>query len=61
MNRRYLSAMDVTPLATAVLEVKGAGDDLPAALRPLLSLGMHKRSFSKFLAVHAHGRRHSGV
>ena len=60
-NRRFLSRMDGSPLAIAVLEVKGAGDDLPAALRPLLSLGMRKRSFSKFLAVYAHGRRHFGV
>jgi hypothetical protein len=61
VNRRFLSGMDGTPLASAVLEVKGASDDLPVALRPLLSLGMHKRSFSKFLAVFAHGRRHSGI
>jgi len=56
-NPRFLSAPDRSPLATAVLEVKGAGDELPAALRPLLALGLHKRSFSKFLVVHAHMTR----
>jgi hypothetical protein len=54
---RFLSAPDRSPLATAVLEVKGSSDELPAALRPLLALGMHKRSFSKFLVVHAHMTR----
>ena len=54
---RFLSAPDRSPLATAVLEVKGGSDELPAALRPLLALGMHKRSFSKFFAVHAHMTR----
>ena len=61
VNRRFLSATDGSPLATAVLEVKGAGDELPAVLRPLLSLGMQKRSFSKFLMVYMHMRRHKGV
>jgi hypothetical protein len=56
-NPRFLSAPNLSPLATAVLEVKGDGDELPAALRPLLALGMHKRSFSKFLVVHAHMTR----
>jgi hypothetical protein len=56
-NPRFVSAPDLSPLATAVLEVKGRGDDLPDALRPLLALGMHKRSFSKFLVVHAHMTR----
>ena len=54
---RFLSAPDRSPLATAVLEVKGRGDELPAALRPLLALGLQKRSFSKFLVVHAHMTR----
>ena len=52
-NPRFLSAPVRSPLATAVLEVKGGGDELPAALRSLLALGLHKRSFSKFLVVHA--------
>jgi hypothetical protein len=56
-NHRLLSAPDRSPLATAVLEVKGGGNELPAALRPLLALGLHKRSFSKFLVVHAHMTR----
>ena len=57
-NPRFVSAPDLSPLATAVLEVKGSGDELPAVLRPLLALGLHKRSFSKFLVVHAHMTRH---
>jgi hypothetical protein len=56
-NPRFLSAPDRSPLTTAVLEVKGDGDELPAPLRPVLALGMHKRSFSKFLVVHAHMTR----
>ena len=56
-NPRFLSAPVLSPLATAVLEVKGSGDELPATLRPLLALGLHKRSFSKFLVVYAHMTR----
>jgi hypothetical protein len=58
-NPRFFSACDRSPLATAVLEVKGRGDDLPSALRPLLALGLHKRSFSKFLVVHARMSRNA--
>jgi hypothetical protein len=57
VNPRFVSAADLSPLATAVLEVKGGGDELPALLRPLLALGMHKRSFSKFLVLYAHMTR----
>lgn len=57
VNTRFLSVPDVSPIATAVLEVKGRNDELPAALRPLLALGMHKRSFSKFLVLYAHMTR----
>jgi hypothetical protein len=53
-NPRFVSAPDVSPVTTAVLEVKGDRDELPAALRPLLALGMHKGAFSKFLVVHTH-------
>lgn len=56
-NPRFLSAPVLSPLATAVLEVKGDGDGLPAALRPLLALGMQKKSFSKLLVVYAHMTR----
>jgi hypothetical protein len=56
-NPRFLSAPDLSPLATAVLEVKGDTDELPASLRPLLALGMRKSSFSKWLVVHAHMTR----
>jgi len=56
-NPRFLPAPDLSPMATAVLEVKGAGDRLPVSLRPLLALGLHKRSFSKFLVVYAHMTR----
>ena len=41
-NPRFLSAPNLSPLATAVLEVKGTGDELPAALRPLLALGLQQ-------------------
>jgi hypothetical protein len=54
VNRAALSAADRSPLGTAVLEVKGSGDQLPVSLRSLLPLGLRKRSFSKFLAVYAH-------
>jgi hypothetical protein len=54
VNPRFLSAMDRSPLATAVLEVKGASDELPAVLRSLLALGLRKQSFSKLLVVYAH-------
>ena len=56
-NPRFFSAPNLSPLATAVLEVKGSSEELPAALRPLLALGMHKASFSKFLVVYAHMTR----
>ncbi len=54
VNPGLLSGCDLSPLNVAVLEVKGAGDRLPIALQSLLQLGMHKRSFSKYLAVYAH-------
>lgn len=57
VNRRFVSVRDLSPLPTAVLEVKGAGDELPVALRSLLPLGLRKRSFSKFLVVYAHMTR----
>jgi hypothetical protein len=57
VNRRALSAIDHSPLGTAVLEVKGSGDRLPPALQPMLALGFRKRAFSKFLAVYAHMTR----
>lgn len=60
-NTRFGPLTDPSPLATAVLEVKGPGDELPAALRPLLALGMHKRSFSKYQVVYAHVTRQPGV
>jgi hypothetical protein len=56
-NARFSSAPNLSPLATAVLEVKGRSDELPAPLRPLLALGMRKASFSKFLVVYAHMTR----
>jgi hypothetical protein len=52
-HARVASVPDVSPLADAVLEVKGTADELPRSLLPLLALGLHKRSFSKFLVVHA--------
>lgn len=53
VNPRFVSAPALSPLATAVLEVKGDGDELPVVLRPLLAMGLQKSSFSKFLVVHA--------
>ena len=57
VNRRFLSVTDNTAVGVAVLEVKGAGPVLPLAMRPLLQLGLHKRSFSKFLVVYSHMSR----
>jgi VTC domain len=57
LNRTFMSVIDPAPIGVAVLEVKGASDALPLALRPLLQLGLHKRSFSKFLVVYSHMMR----
>lgn len=57
VNSRFVPVADSSPIATAVLEVKGRSDELPAVLRPLLALGMYKRSFSKFLVLYAHMTR----
>ena len=54
VHPRFLSVTDRSPLATAVIEVKGGSGDLPAVLRSLLVLGGRKRSFSKLLVVYAH-------
>ena len=56
-----MSVIDDTPIGVAVLEVKGASDALPLALRPLLQLGLHKRSFSKFLVVYSHMTRQAFI
>ena len=52
VNHSVISVFDASAVGVAVLEVKGAGDELPLALRSLLQLGLHKRSFSKFLVVY---------
>ncbi len=57
VNPTFLSAADLTAIGLSVLEVKGTRNELPPALRGLLHLGLHKRSFSKFLAVYAHMTR----
>ena len=57
VNPTLLSGADYTAVGLAVLEVKGATDELPPALRPILQLGWRKSSFSKFLAVHSHMAR----
>jgi hypothetical protein len=57
VNRTFLSITDQRAVGVAVLEVKGASGVLPLAIRPLLQLGLHKRSFSKFLVVHSHMAR----
>jgi hypothetical protein len=54
VNRTFLSVTDTRAVGVAVLEVKGASSVLPLAMRPLLQLGLHKRSFSKFLVVYSH-------
>jgi len=54
VNPRFLSATNRSPLATAVLEVKGSADTLPVVLRPLLALGSRKSAFSKLLVAYAH-------
>jgi VTC domain len=55
--RAFASIIDDTSIGVAVLEVKGGSDELPHAMRPLLRLGLRKRSFSKFLVVYAHMTR----
>lgn len=57
VNRQFLPSADHTPIGPGVLEVKGADEQLPVALRPLLQLGARKRSLSKFLTIYAHARR----
>jgi len=57
VNRTFLSVTDRRAVGVAVLEVKGASGVLPLAIRPLLQLGLHKRSFSKFLVVYSHMAR----
>ena len=54
VNRRYVPRIDPSPLTTAVLEVKGASEQLPATLRSLLPLGIRKSSFSKLHMLYAH-------
>jgi len=53
VNSSLLAPGDCSPIGTAVLEVKGAGEQLPRALQSLLVLGVRQRSFSKFLTVYA--------
>jgi hypothetical protein len=57
VNHRFIAACDATALGLAVLEIKGAEEELPQRLRPLLRLGMRQRSFSKYLAVYQHVTR----
>ena len=57
VNPMMIRTGDLSPLGTAVLETKGAGDELPRALHGLLGFGLRKQSFSKFLAVYAHMTR----
>ena len=54
VNPRFVSLAAPLPLPAAVLEVKGAADELPPVLRGLLQLGIRERSFSKLFAVYAH-------
>jgi len=54
VNPTFVSAADLTPVGSAVIEVKGMSDELPMAMRSLLHVGARKGSFSKFLAVYNH-------
>ena len=54
VNPRFVSGAAPTPLPSAVIEVKGAADELPTALRGLLQLGIREQSFSKLLAIYMH-------
>lgn len=54
VNPRHVPHIDPSPLATAVLEVKGASERLPATLQSLLPLGIRKSSFSKLHMLYAH-------
>ena len=54
VNPSFVSRVDYSPLGGAVLEVKGAQDELPVPLQPFLRLGARKASVSKLLAVYAH-------
>ena len=59
VNPRFVSVTDRSPLATAVLEVKGGAEKLPVVLRPLLALGSRKSAFSKLLVAYAHVTRNA--
>lgn len=45
------------PLPVAIVEIKGASDELPRALRPLVRFGARLSSFSKYAAVWDHANR----
>ena len=47
-NRVLLGQGGPVRLGVAVVEVKGAGEELPRALRPLAHLGARRASFSKY-------------
>lgn len=47
-NRALLGQGGPVRLAVSVVEIKGAGDELPRALRPLAHLGARRASFSKY-------------
>jgi hypothetical protein len=51
VNHRHLFARNLGPLPLAVIEAKGRADVLPGHLRPLISLGLHKQSMSKYSAL----------
>jgi hypothetical protein len=57
VNPRFLGGADDRTLEGGVLEIKGALDEMPLALRPLLGLGVRKCSVSKFLAVYLQSAR----
>lgn len=48
VNRRFLGNPHPVALAASVVEVKNLTGELPARLRPLVSLGARRASFSKY-------------
>jgi hypothetical protein len=50
-NPRLLGHVAPHLIASAVVEVKGTGDELPRALHPVVALGARRAAFSKYAAA----------
>jgi hypothetical protein len=48
---RLVGGASGQPLAQAVVEIKGPGNDMPRALQPLINLGARRAAFSKYGAA----------